>query len=86
MPLQFYSANKLGTGGALSVNFNSKDQSVFLSIIKQVNWDEKTKKGSFRGGKTLKFKLSLDEVGGLINTIKTTENYKYFCIINVSWN
>lgn len=78
MPLQFYAANGKSSGGALSVSFNSKDRAVYFNLIKQVSWDANTKKGTFKGGKQLNFKLSLDEVGSIIHTIRTNGNTKFF--------
>ncbi len=78
MPLQFYSPTKTKTGAALSVKFASKDQSIFFSLIQQTGWDDKTRKGSFRGGKMLNFKLSLDETAGLIQTIESRSKVSFY--------
>jgi len=69
MPAEFYSGNTKGTGGALFVNFNSKDQAVYFRIVKQTGWNEKANKPTFAGGEQINVKLSPDEVGDIIHAV-----------------
>lgn len=68
--LSIYKAKANKNGTACSFSFNSKDQALFINLIKQVGWDESTKKGSFKGGDKCNVKFSMAEIGGLIDTIE----------------
>lgn len=78
MPLEIYSGNKSGSGGALFVTFNSKDYAVFLRILKQTGWNNQTSKPSFSGGATINVKLSADEIGDLIHAINGHDTCKFY--------
>lgn len=70
MPLAIYKAKPNKNGTACSFSFNSKDQAMFISFIKQVSWDDQKKVGSFKGGDQCNVKFSMGEIGSLIDTIE----------------
>lgn len=78
MPSEFYSGTKSGSGGALFVSFNSKDQSVFFRVIKQTGWNDQTSKPTFAGGATFSIKLTSDEVGDFIHAINGHDGCKFY--------
>lgn len=78
MPLSFFAGNKSNTGGAAYVSFNSKEEAVFIKIVKQTEWNTTTNHAVFKGGQTINFKLTLDEVGGLIETIRNRGKIAFF--------
>lgn len=78
MPSSYFSGNKTNTGGAMFVTFNSKDQSVYCKIIKQVSWDDKSAKPSFTGGAVINLKLSGDEVGEFIHAVAGHTSCKFY--------
>lgn len=69
MGLQFYKPNSKNAGAACGVSFNSKDEAIYLSFIKQTSWNEKEKTGSFKGGEKCNVKFSLFETGSMIAVI-----------------
>lgn len=78
MALTIFSGNKTGTGGAMFVTFASKDQAVYLKIVKQTEWNEKTSKPSFAGGAIVNIKLSMDEVGDYIHAVAGHTACKFY--------
>lgn len=75
MGLKFYKPNPRSTGCAAGVSFNSKDEAVYIEFIKQVSWDDRLKRGVFKGGKQGNVKFSLTEVGGLLKTLEKGTEY-----------
>jgi hypothetical protein len=69
--LTLYRPNKKNTGCLLSVSFNSKSdkRGVFLKFIKQTGWNDN--RASFANGVSIVTKLSLEEVGQVINSLET---------------
>lgn len=78
MGLTIFSGNKTVTGGAMFVTFQSKDQAVYLKIVKQTEWNEKTAKPSFTGGAVVNIKLSMDEVGDYIHAVAGHTARKFY--------
>ena len=78
MPEVFFSGTKAGTGGALFVTFNSKDQAAFMRVIKQTGWDEKISKPTFAGGASYNIKLSKDEIAEIIHAVAGHDTIKPF--------
>jgi len=74
MSLEIYKPNKNMTGCGASFSFNSKEGDLFISMIKQVGWENG--KGSFKGGDSTTFKLSQWEVGGIIDSIITNRPFE----------
>ncbi len=86
MPIQFFTPNKTVTGGLLAVNFTSRvgtfdapgERSFWFNLVKQTGWDTETNKGSFKDGAKIGVKLTLDEIGGLIQAIRNQRECKFF--------
>lgn len=78
MPASFFSPTSKNTGSALYVSFNSKEGNVFLKFVKQTSWDDKTKRGSFKDGKWLNFKLSQDETADLLRAIRNSGECSFY--------
>lgn len=81
--ISFYKPNSKNTGTACSFSVNSKDGSVWSSLIKQSSWNEGTKTGSFSDNrdnpqKSARIKFSQTEVAGLLECLdKNTEFSAY---------
>lgn len=77
--VSLYKPNKKNSGAACSFSWSDKDKAVYISMIKQHSWNEKTRNGSFKENVNnpkakLFIKLSLAEVSGIINcTERRTE-------------
>ena len=72
--ISFYKPNSKNTGTACSFSVNSKDGSIWSSLIKQSSWNEGTKTGSFSDNrdnpqKSAKIKFSTTEVAGLLEAL-----------------
>ena len=72
--ISFYKPNSKNTGTACSFSVNSKDGSVWSSLIKQSSWNEATKTGSFSDNKdnpqkSARVKFSLTEAAGLLEAL-----------------
>lgn len=76
--IEFYSPKPENKGAALFVTVRPEEQSVVLGLVKQTGYDDSTKKGSFKGGKRINVNLSLDEVGSIINTVKTNGKFPIY--------
>ncbi len=75
---QFYSPNANNTGAALFASFNSKEGVCYWKFLQQTGWDTGTKKGSFKDGKYINFKLSQDEVGAVIEAIRNKGQTSFY--------
>ena len=83
MSYRLYKPNSKNTGCAISfyLSFNSGNPDcVFLNMIKQASWDSKKRNGSFsknvnNPNKTISIKLSINEVGGIINAISSKAEF-----------
>ena len=81
MSLQFYSANKSNTGAMSSWSFNSKDQSVWVRLIKQTGSNQSASggtNGTYKGGAAINVKFNIDEVGGIIRSARVLEPVSFF--------
>jgi hypothetical protein len=83
MSLAFYKPKKDITGHGCSFRINLQKSCLFLSFIKQANWNEKNKKDAFRPninkpGKTANVKISEIEIGGIIDCILTNRPFSAF--------
>lgn len=72
--ISFYKPNSKNTGTACSFSVNSKDGSVWSSLIKQSSWNDATKTGSFSDNKdnpqkSARVKFSMTEVAGLLEAL-----------------
>lgn len=72
--ISFYKPNSKNNGTACSFSVNSKDGSIWSSLIKQSAWNEKTKTGSFVDNKdnpqkSAKIKYSITEAAGLLEAL-----------------
>lgn len=72
--ISFYKPNSKNTGTACSFSVNSKDGSIWSSLIKQSSWNENTKTGSFSDNrdnpqKSAKIKFSITETAGLLEAL-----------------
>jgi hypothetical protein len=72
--ISFYKPNSKNTGTACSFSVNSKEGSIWSSLIKQSSWNEGTKTGSFSDNKdnpqkSAKVKFSITEVAGLLEAL-----------------
>jgi hypothetical protein len=74
MGLEIYKPNKNITGSGASFSFNSKEGDLFVSMIKQVSWENG--KGSFKGGDSVTFKLNTWEIGGVLDSILTNRPFE----------
>jgi|TARA_R100000005_G_scaffold96613_1_gene85156 hypothetical protein len=73
--VSFYKPNKKNSGAACSFTWNDKEGSVFISMIKQHSWNEKTRNGSFKENYNnpkakLYIKLTPTEVADIINSVE----------------
>lgn len=73
--ISFYKPNSKNTGTACSFSVNSKDESIWSSLIKQASWDESKKIGSFslnqnNPTKSVKIKFSLTEASGILDALE----------------
>jgi hypothetical protein len=78
MPLQFYKPTPRSSGCAAGFSFNSKDEAIYVEFIKQVGWDDKAKRGTFKGGAQGNVKFSLTEAAGLLKTLEKGTEFTAF--------
>lgn len=81
--IQFYKPNAKVTGHACSFNYSEKDSCVYVNLIKQASWDDSRKRGTFGKNskdpaKSCSFKLSDDEMCGIIDAIRSNREFKIF--------
>lgn len=72
--ISFYKPNSKNTGTACSFSVNSKEGSIWSSLIKQSSWNEGTKTGSFSDNKdnpqkSARVKFSITEAAGLLEAL-----------------
>lgn len=73
--VSFYKPNKKNSGAACSFTWNEKEGSVYISMIKQHSWNEKTRNGSFKENYNnpkakLYIKVTPTEVADIINSVE----------------
>jgi hypothetical protein len=76
--MKIYKSNKANKGVAASFSFNSKEQSFFLQLIKQVSYDESRHIGSFSGGDKITVKFTIWEMGALLSCFDTNKEYSLY--------
>ena len=81
--ISFYKPNSKNTGTACSFSVNSKDNSVWGSLIKQSSWNETKKLGSFsenqnNPNKSVKVKFSLTEAAGLLDSLERNTEFSAY--------
>ena len=76
--IQFYKANAKVSGTACSFSVNPKDKSVYASLIKQKSWDANSKTGRFDTENKCITKLSVMELGAIINAIETKSDWSAY--------
>jgi len=76
MSVQFYKPTKTIKGTASRFSLNTKNECVFLSLIKQVGWDGKN--GSFKGGAQCVTKLSVVEMGRFVAVMDKNLTESFF--------
>lgn len=76
--MQLYKPRKDNKGSALSINYSAKtdkdgqkgDKSLYVQLIQQVSWDEKSGNGTFKDGKKIITKFAPHEIAAMIASIK----------------
>lgn len=81
--ISFYKPNSKNTGTACSFTVNSKDASIWSSLIKQASWNEGKKIGSFSENqnnptKSVKIKFSLTETAGLLDALERNSEFSAY--------
>jgi hypothetical protein len=81
--ISFYKPNNKNTGTACSFSVNSKDNSVWGSLIKQSSWNDAKKIGSFsenqnNPNKSVKVKFSLTETAGLLDSLERNTEFSAY--------
>jgi hypothetical protein len=81
--ISFYKPNSKNNGTACSFTVNSKDASIWGSLIKQSSWNETKKIGSFsenqnNPNKSVKVKFSLTEAAGILDAIERNAEFSAY--------
>ena len=81
--ISFYKPNSKNTGTACSFSVNSKDESIWSSLIKQSSWNDSKKIGSFsenqnNPNKSVKIKFSLAEAAGLLDALERQTEFSAY--------
>jgi hypothetical protein len=81
--ITYYKPNSKNTGTACSFSVNSKDSSIWSSLIKQSSWNEAKKIGSFSDNqnnpnKSVKIKFSLTEAAGILDAIERNAEFSAY--------
>jgi len=81
--IAFYKPNSKNTGTACSFSVNSKDESIWSSLIKQHSWNEVKKIGSFsenqnNPNKSVKIKFSLTEAAGILDSLERNTEFSAY--------
>lgn len=78
MAIQFYKPTQKVTGSACSFSFNSKDECLYIQLVKQVGYDPAKRLGSFNGGEKVNLKFSMTEIGGMIDALERNVPFSAF--------
>ena len=73
----FYNAKPSGDGCGCGFSFNTEDEAIYVSFVKQSSWDAKRRAGTF-GGDKLNLKFSLGEAGGIVYAIENHETFSAY--------
>lgn len=76
--IHFYKPNKWNSGCCCSFSFNTSDNSFYVQLLKQLNWDEKTQRGKFDTESKSICKLTPNEIGSIIDSIESGREFKNF--------
>ena len=81
--ISFYKPNSKNTGTACSFTVNTKDASIWGSLIKQSSWNDAKKIGSFsenqnNPNKSVKVKFSLTEAAGILDAIERNTEFSAY--------
>ena len=81
--ISFYKPNSKNTGTACSFTVNTKDASIWGSLIKQSSWNDAKKIGSFsenqnNPSKSVKIKFSLTEAAGILDAIERNVEFSAY--------
>ena len=81
--ISFYKPNSKNTGTACSFSVNSKDNSIWSSLIKQSSWNDAKKIGSFSENqnnpqKSVKVKFSLTEAAGMLDALERNAEFSAY--------
>jgi len=81
--ISFYKPNSKNTGTACSFSVNSKDESIWSSLIKQSSWNDTKKIGSFsenqnNPNKSVKIKFALTEAAGLLDALERNTEFSAY--------
>ena len=73
--ITFYKPTPKNTGLAMSFQASDRDKHLYVNLLKQVNWDANTKKGSFLANKNkpgfyANIKFNQIEAGGMLDAIE----------------
>lgn len=76
--MKLYKPRRDNKGSALSINYSAKtdkdgqkgDKSLYLQLVQQVSWDEKSGNGTFKDGKKIITKFAPHEIAAMIASIK----------------
>lgn len=76
--MQLYKPRRDNKGSALSINYSAKtdkdgqkgDKSLYMQLIQQVSWDEKSGNGTFKDGKKIITKFAPHEIAAMLASIK----------------
>ena len=74
--MQLYKPNQSNKGHGIGFQFNSKEEVLFLNVIKQ-NGFGANKKGKFLGGKQVTIALGKHEIGGILAVIDSLKSPLY---------
>jgi len=75
--LTFYKPNPKNTGGAAQFNISDKNE-VYVTLTRQVSWDDEKKKGTFKSENPLNsvsLKLTIFELGAIAHAITTKTTF-----------
>lgn len=78
MPLTFYKGNKSVKGSLAAFSFNSKDQAVYLQLVRQTGYNSEKHLGSFKDGARINLKFNTMELGAFLRTIRELKESKFF--------
>lgn len=81
--IQLYKPNSRNTGVCFQMNFDTEDEAMFISMLKQASWDDATKRGSFKANqndptKKINAKFTLTEVGAILAAFRRNEELSLF--------
>jgi hypothetical protein len=77
MSNNYFSPNKSITGGALFVTSNSKDESIYFRVLRQVA-NNPNKIGNFDGSNPINIKLGQDEAADIIRAVRINGESKFY--------